>query len=510
MKPGITAGLGAMFRGPLRRALLREKSEENDLLAISTANVRLNEAAKAVVPDNDEFQNALAATADRELDQSTGEALRASAQMVSMKSPHMRGYLGTLGRFVVGVGPTFSAQVESDDVKKAIDEWWAEFGRVNQWSDLEDEIPLRTWRDGEAFVRFFKQETEGPPEDWEPDPELWGRLQPAEDISLEDLQPPDIPEGMTLLRLIPPDQIKDPNDQVTHGILTAKSDVVTVLGYLWTPKDKLLEIIPASDIQHIKINVDQDVKRGRSQLEVLLKLNKQYQDWLAYRILLNLFRSSVVLLKKIIGGTATQVAAIKNKWASERTDNTRTNATKMFKPGTTITSTGGVEHEFIAPNLQASDAQHDGRSILLAEAAAMGMPEYIFTADASNANFASTMVAESPAVREFERWQDFFEAYFIEIYRRVMVNGAEAGQIEGLKPEEAQTMQITTDWPPLISRDELEHAKANQIRNTAGILSKETWAKEDGRDWETESELIDKERQAAVEFTAPVVTGDEE
>ena len=119
-------------------------------------------------------------------------------------------------------------------------------------------------------------------------------------------------------------------------------------------------------------------------------------------------------------------------------------------------------------------------------------------------------MAESPAVREFERWQDFFEAYFVEIYRRVMVNGAEAGQIKGLKPEEAESMAITTEWPPLISRDELNHAKANQIRNLAGTLSKETWAKEDGRDWETERELIAKERQEAVEFTAPMDTGGDE
>lgn len=507
---GITAGIAAMVKAPLRRALLMEQAQEHDLLSMEMANSRLSEAAKAVIPDNDEFENALVATADRELDQSTGEALRASAQIASMKSPHMRGYLGTLGRFVVGVGPTFTAQVESDEVRLAIDEWWAEFGRINRWSDLEDEIPHRTWRDGESFTRFFVQETEGPPEDWEPDADLFAGLAPAEPVDLEDLRPPDVPAGMTLLRLIPPDQIKEGDTKVTHGILTAKHDVVTVLGYLWHPKDKLQEIIPAGDIQHIKINVDQDVKRGRSQLETLLKRNKQYEDWLGYRILLNLVRSAVVLVKKITGGTATQVAAIKDKWASERTTNIHTNKTKMLKGGSTVHATGGIEYEMLSANLQAADAQHDGRRILLDDAAATGMPEYIWTGDASNANFASTMVAESPAVKEFERQQDFYEAYFIGTYRRVMVNGADAGQIKGLSPEEAATMLITMDWPPLISRNELEHAKANQIRNLAGTLSKETWAKEDKRDWEAEKELIAKERQEAVEFTAPMDTGGDE
>ena len=504
---GAFAGVRAMFGGPLRRALLLKESQDHDLLAMQTANSRLSEAAKAVIPDNDQFQDAMIATADRELDTQTGEALRQSARRAAMKSPHMKGYLGSLGRFVVGVGPSFTAQLGEgkEDAQKAIDEWWAMFGKINRWSDLEDEIPHRTWRDGEVFTRFFVQESEGPPEDWEPDMVRLAALHPKEEFNADDLEPAEIPQGMTIIRLIPPEQIQEGDTGFSHGIVTSKVDVVTVLAYLWhTPDGKALqEIISAKDVQHIKINVDQDVKRGRSQLETILKRNKQYEDWLGYRILLNLVRSAVVLVKKITGATATQVASIKNKWASERADNTRTNATQMLKPGSTVHATEGIEYDMLSPNLQASDAQHDGRSILLSEAAATGMPEYIFTGDSSNSNFASTMVSEAPAVKEFQRWQDFFEPYFIEIYRRVMVNGAEAEQIKGLEKEEAETMPITMEWPELISRNELDHTKANQLRQAAGVLSRETWAKEDGRDWATERDLIDKERQADVEFTAP-------
>ena len=42
---------------------------------------------------------------------------------------------------------------------------------------------------------------------------------------------------------------------------------------------------------------------------------------------------------------------------------------------------------------------------LRAIAARLVMPEFMFTSDASNANYASTMVAEGPAVRMFERLQ---------------------------------------------------------------------------------------------------------
>ena len=504
-RPGVLATIGAVIRYIPERIALSESIVRNDRLLMQGINQRIQESVARVQPDHDEFENRLTATADRELDSSSAEALRLQAQKASVKAPHMRGYLGSLGRFVVGVGPTFTPELE-DSVKDAAEEWWKGFKRLNKWDEaLEDEIPHRTWRDGEVFNRFFVQETEGSPDDWEPDPELMTRLS----IDVDELAPPDVPAGMTFIRMIPPEQIRDPDGKVSHGILTAKRDVCTPLAYFWAPDEKKLEeVIMARDIQHIKINVDQDVKRGRSQLEVLLKRNKQYEDWLGYRILLNLFRTSIVLIKKITGATPTQVQALKDKWASKRTDNTQTNRAQMPRPGSTIHSTEGVEHEFISPNLQATDAQHDGRSILLSMCAATGLPDYMITGDASNANFASTMVAESPAVREFQRWQDFFTPHFQEIYRRVMVNGAEAGQIKGLSVEQAETMGISVDWPPLLARNELEHAKATQIKMVTGILSKEGAAAEDGIDWPVEKERLAGERQDAVEFTAPM--GDQE
>jgi hypothetical protein len=37
-----------------------------------------------------------------------------------------------------------------------------------------------------------------------------------------------------------------------------------------------------------------------------------------------------------------------------------------------------------------------------------GLPEFMITGDASNGNYASTMIAEGPGEREIEDWQDFF------------------------------------------------------------------------------------------------------
>ena len=53
-----------------------------------------------------------------------------------------------------------------------------------------------------------------------------------------------------------------------------------------------------------------------------------------------------------------------------------------------------------------ADPGHRGcRNSLWAIASRLVMPEFMLTSDASNANYASTMVAEGPAMRMFARLQ---------------------------------------------------------------------------------------------------------
>ena len=123
---GVFATIGAVVRYPFTRVALAESMARNDRLLMQGINARIQESVSRVQPDHDEFENRLTGTADRELDEPTGEALRRQAQKVSIKSPHMKGYLGTLGRFVVGVGPTFTADLD-DPTKESADDWWKRF-----------------------------------------------------------------------------------------------------------------------------------------------------------------------------------------------------------------------------------------------------------------------------------------------------------------------------------------------------------------------------------------------
>lgn len=500
--PGLIRMAASLVRAPFEERVLREEWARYQRLEAEAASSILQEVVRRVQPEDDEFTQALlAADLKRELDEPTLKTLRDQALSAWLKNPHGRGYLKSLKRFVMGQGPTLTPEVEDERLAERLDAWWSQFRQANDWDSLEDEITLRTWRDGEVFVRGFVHPVDGPPEA-QLDEKVVQALRGL-NVDTSEFGLPALPAGMLLLRLIPPEQITDPGGLVTHGIVTDRNDVQTVLGYMWAVNNELREFLPTSEVYHIKAGVDADVKRGRSQLEVILKRMKQYEDWLEYRIVLSLVRAAVVLVKKVEGATPSQLSTLRQAQAKQRQTVDNDRRSRMLKPGTTFTAPAGIEYEFKSPNVQAQDAHHDGRAILLNMAAATGLPEYMFTGDASNANFASTMVAESPAVREFEDQQDFFTPKFRHIYRWAMAAAASKSQIEGLSEEQAWALDVSVEFPPMMSRNRLEEAKADEIYANAGTLSKEGMARRGGIDWEVEKERLEQERQEAVEFTAP-------
>ena len=109
------------------------------------------------------------------------------------------------------------------DVQSVLDD----FITASQWHRRQQEIVRRKDRDGEALLRFFVA-----------------------------------PDGSLRIRLIEPDQVFTPPDQVGNpaarlGVLTDRHDVETVHGYFVDG-----QLVDAADIQHRKANVDANVRRG--------------------------------------------------------------------------------------------------------------------------------------------------------------------------------------------------------------------------------------------------------
>jgi hypothetical protein len=126
-------------------------------------------------------------------------------------------------------------------------------------------------------------------------------------------------------------------------------------------------------------------------------------------------------------------------------------------------------------------AQYVARAI----AARWAMPEFMFTSDASNANYASTLVAESPFVKAREADQRFYGQAFVELLWKVLRLAHEIGRafqnIEKFDDLQ-QILELTATGPRVSNRDELQTVQRQQIEVGMGTLSLETAAAEMGRD----------------------------
>lgn len=450
-----------------------------------------NPRSRATLEDDDAANwELLGSNEIKELSATDQAALRDNATQFYYRNSHARNLLRLMVKYIVGRG--FSIQPVSGNalVKKWLDTFW----RVNRMELRKKEIILRAMRDGECFVRFFPDKT-----------------------------------GMLLVRFMDPSRVAEPTTRAgvtgnaSYGVETDPEDIENVLAY-WYKGER----IPAEDVYHIKLFVDSDVKRGRSYLEPMMKALAQYKQWLDYRIRLNAVRSVVGLVKKI-AGTPDQVRTLvgtqktKNQTAPDGTEYT------AAPEGISVfTSNKGVEYEMMSPNLQASDAKEDGRNILLAVSAGAGLPEYMVTSDASNANYASTMVAEAPGVREFMDWQDFFGECFKEICTKVVLAGMKAGEIpekeeveveikamdpltmvkRAVKVTARQDVQtgIEVTFPELVHRDIEKETKSYVMQVGEGWMSNRTAAVRLDLDYDYEREQIEKEEEKAEEGTG---TGEE-
>jgi hypothetical protein len=110
----------------------------------------------------------------------------------------------------------------------------------------------------------------------------------------------------------------------------------------------------------------------------------------------------------------------------------------MFKPGSVITA-NGFDYKMLSPNLDAKDSAEDGRRLKLDIAAGLGLSELHVSADASNGNYASLSVAETPAIMTIKSWQRFFMRVYAKIFKFVIETGV---QYKLIPPETKRLKRI--------------------------------------------------------------------
>jgi capsid protein len=395
-------------------------------------------------------------------DESERTDLRSQARRLVQTNPYARNILRLLEIYVTGPGlravTAPRQRGASRELLQTAERLWSEFLSANGRHFSYRETARRTWRDGECFLRLFSLS------DWPPtvryvDPETIG----------PDVQRPDC-----------------------QGIVTDPDDVETARAYLRIDArtGELAEEIPAQEMLHTKIGVDSNEKRGVTIFAPLLEWLGRFERWFDTELQARRLQASIVLWRKM-HGSPSQVSAFAEQAPSTFSGDVRR---ERYRAGTIVTTSPGIDLQFLHPKTNFSDAAPLGRLVLLSIAAGAGVPEYMLSSDASNGSFASTMVAEGPAVKLFESEQQFFGGEFARLWRWVMGEGIR----RGLLPEDFfDRASLQWSFPQLITRDRPKERATDAQLAAAGILSRAEVARRDGVDPATMQAEIAGERESA-------------
>lgn len=507
-----TALRADLKRAELELALTEAQYTRNLLAQLMRSEQRLQEANLALPEPDDANWDTLGGpgAANKSLTDSRDLAtVRRQMYRFWRYQPHARGVIRNFVRFIVG--PGFGLDLDdvqrgywNDDKKRtevvitedpeddlAVDLVWKDFAKRNKFTQRAKELVQRTFRDGECFIRKFTRK---------------GKV----DIRFVEPERVTGPSGSGVVQKGDLDEdlyVGEPTT-IRDGIEHLSADVETVVAYhikAGPGGQETPERVPASEMLHAKALADFNDLRGIPVLEVVAKRLTNYDQWEEYRMILNKVRTAVALVRKVTGTSSQAEAIIRNRLSPRsepRAMEPQTGSGRretMFRPGTTLTPSPGVEYQFISPNLEARDASEDGRRFLLSIAAGVGMPEMMVTGDWSNSNFASSVEARTPAVREWQDWQEFFTPIFEQIFAWVIDAAVEAEVL----PEET-SREVTFQWPPLVEKDAAKETERLDKLNTKGILSKQTWSAMEGLDFQAEQE----NRQQEEDLMLPAAPGD--
>lgn len=360
--------------------------------------------------------------------------------------------------YVVGWGHTYtiSPRAGENASEEAIAEhmnWMNAWLKANKWCHRQQNSMFRRDRDGETLIRKFRT------------------------------------AGGLAVRYIEPETLRSPpgRQDIRYGIQTDPEDYETILAYWVNGKP-----VPAAEVQHRTRGVDRRDMRG---IPILFDVRTNLDR--ALRTLRNAstvteIQTAIAMIRKHTAATKQTIQAFVNTTASkQRTDaDGKTETYAKFAPGSIVDTNSEVEFPVIGidpskyiPSIQAE---------LRATSSHLVMPEYMLTSDASNANMASTMVAESPAVKNFERLQQDEIEFDIEILEEARRYAVELGQISG---DILERTEIKAEAPRIAVRDDDKLAESDRKDVAAGIMSVQTARARRGLDDNQEQANIDSHQE---------------
>lgn len=338
-------------------------------------------------------------------------------------------------QFVLGRG--VKGSIDSDEHQKAWDEFYKRNRmRVRTYQALKEIVTF-----GEIFWRFFQ-----------------GR----EGLIVRSIDPSTIWDIVT--------DEDDIEDVKYYHQQYVRMDTSPVPGHVPVPSTVVIRQIPATEVQHYKINSTSSEKRGRSELFPILGYLLRFKEFVNDRILLNKMRA-MFALDVAVEGDAADVASAEEQFAEPP------------GPAAVLVHNSAVEVEFKNTSANAGDAQTDAETILKVIAIGAGVSEN-FLGVARAQTRAGALISTEPDVKNFEDYQQLVEEILMDTAERVF-------KAKRLAPEKA--MEFT--FPAIAQEDRSAKLKDIALMESMDYFSKERAATMSAREFQITDYIYRTERQ---------------
>jgi hypothetical protein len=428
--------------------------------------------------------------------------MRAESRRFKAFFPVAEAALETLTNYVIGPGFEFNAQPKPGKpecelvgmVQSVIDRF-LEYNDFN--GSLDREIHVDSRIDGDVFATLYPEET---------------------DVRIELVSPDSIVEPA---RPEPLNRMLGTGHKLNQwwlGVHTLWNqhlkcdDSARPLGYhaVFDHHGDQWDYLPSVRVEHIKRNVGRKARRGVGDFDIIardLELNA--------KLLRNTAEGAAILAAIVMirqhppGVTRSSIESMVSNSATttyERqvASGTRTTNVEQMRPGTVKDVPNGMQ-AMLGPlgSLNSPVYIEVDKHILRRIWHRWNAPEML-TGDASNANYASSLVAEGPFVKSREGDQGKYGAHFVNLIWKALKMYHAAGAFGVVTWQQLREyITINAKGPEVASRDKLQQAQVNEILHRNKIISKRTWAAETGLDYDEELDELAQEPSPAPQPMVP-------
>jgi hypothetical protein len=417
--------------------------------------------------------------------------IRAQARLVTTTNPNAIGLLNGLCSYVMGGGfnyriaPKGTIDIDESTVRRCQD-ILDRFLSENDWDQMEEEIFKRSRTDGECFLRIFPQ-----------------------------------PSGRLLVRTIEPEMVFQPPGEDfanwSYGIQTDPDDVFNILAYYIdynaprgaepddaTSTNVTGEVVNADRIIHIKCNVPKAIKRGLSDysyetldtFSIASKLRKNLGEGASVQ-------SAIAAVRQHDTASAAQVESFVDDmidYSVASAPNGRETDYQKIEPGSFLDIPKGMNYVKPPGSESAKDHLDIFQSLLRSAGNRHNAPEWLSSANIAGANYASSLTAESPFLRNCVRLQTFYKKHFTRIAREAIRTAAEMGN---LPINILDVVDVLVTPPAVEARDKIADSQANQTYYSMGIKSAQTITQEIGLSFDAEQRNIEQQQEKMANEALP-------